>query len=100
MDHVVYTKNEYMVIRCKRGHVIMNTNGTFSENHGHVKKLSTCKMLIGLIEKGIVPDSPYLKETAQRISLNKKYIEKINLKIEKEKNKTHYININKGVMRK
>lgn len=57
-------------------------------------------MLIGLIEKGIVPDSPYLKETAQRISLNKKYIEKINLKIEKEKNKTHYININKGVMRK
>lgn len=97
MGRIAYTHNEYLVIESKRGHTIMNMNGTFSDNHGHVKKLGTAKLLIGLMEKEIVPDSSYLRETAKRISLNERYIEKVKHKIEKDKNNQQYFNPNKGV---
>lgn len=99
MGRIAYTHNEYLVIESKRGHTIINMNGTFSDNHGHVKKLGTAKLLIGLIKKEIVPDSSYLRETAKRISLNSRYIEKINIKINNDKNKQQYFNPNKGLKR-
>ena len=100
MARAVYTKDEYTVVKSKRGHVIINTKGIFEENHAHVKHLSTCKMVIGLIKKNIVPDSSYLRETVKRLSLDSKYIDKINSKIEKDKNRQYYFNPSKGVARK
>lgn len=52
-----------------------------------------------MMERHIVPDSTYLRGTALRLSLDEKYIDKINIKIEKDKQKQGYININKGIGR-
>ena len=98
MGKVVYTKNEFMVIANRRGHVIINMDGKY-HNHGHIRKLSTCKMLIGLIDKKIIPDSNYLRETCLRICLDKKYIKEIENKIDKEKQKPKLIKVNRGVRR-
>lgn len=87
------------MIRDKRGHVIHNTKGDFTEYHGHIKKLGTCKLLFKLMDKRIVPDSSYLRETVLRISMNKKYKDKVIRKIQKDKDRQQYININKGMKR-
>ena len=100
MSRAVYTKDEYTVVKSKRGHVITNTRGTFAENHAHIKRLSTCKMVIGLMKKKTVPDSPYLRKSVNRLSMDKKYIEKVNNKIKKDANKQSYFNPSKGVVRK
>lgn len=97
---LVYRNEEFIVTESRRGHVIINTNGIFSDNHGHVKKLSTCEMLIKLIHKEVVPDSDYLRKTALRISLNQKYKEKILNKIAKDGNRQYYFNPSKGMVRK
>lgn len=100
MARAVYTTDEYTVVKSKRGHVIVNTKGTFDKNHAHINRLSTCKMVIGLIKKNIVPDSSYLRETVKRLSLDSKYIDKINSKIEKDKNRQYYLNPSKGVTKR
>lgn len=101
MGKLVYTYKEFIVIEddYRPGwHIIINTLGKY-EHHGHVKFLGTCKKFLKLMDKGIVPDSPYLRGTALRVSLNEKYKSKVLHKIEKDKNKPHYINVNKGVKR-
>lgn len=99
MGKLVYQFKEYIVIEDdhrKKGHIIINTKGKY-ENHGHLKRLKTAKLVIKLMENQIIPDSDYLKGTILRISLDDKYKEKIDNKILKNREKSHYININKGV---
>jgi len=48
------------------------------------------------MKKNIVPFSDYLRTSVLRISTDEKYIEKVKIKMEKDKEKEHYININKG----
>lgn len=101
MGRLVYRYKEFIVIEddYRAGeHIIINTKGVY-ENHGHVKYLNTCKRLIYWMEHRIVPNSSYLRESALRLSLDKKYKDKIRHKIEKDKQKPKYININKGVRR-
>ena len=43
-----------------------------------------------------MPKSDYLRESIKRATLDEKYIEKINIKIEKDKQKQKYVNVNKG----
>lgn len=82
-------------------HTLVNVKAKdFKNYHTHIKREGTCKMLIRLICKKRVPDSPYLRESAKRISRDKKYIQKIEIKERKDKQKPHYININKGVQRR
>ena len=53
-------------------------------------------MVVRLMKKKRVPKSDYLRESIKRITLDEKYIEKINIKIEKDKQKQKYVNVNKG----
>lgn len=53
-------------------------------------------MLVRLMKKKRVPKSDYLRESIKRTTLDDKYIEKINIKIEKDKQKQKYVNVNKG----
>lgn len=100
MGRILHRHNEYMVIEeDNKGVVLINTAGVYS-NHGHLKSLKAAKMMINLIERRIVPKSDYLKETALRVSLNDKYKTDILNKIEKNKNKQSFININKGIIKK
>jgi len=56
-------------------------------------------MLIKLFNKRAVPKSEYLRESCKRLILDKSYIEKIEIKQEKDKNKQSYLNSQKGVRR-
>ena len=101
MGKVVYSRGEFRVEEAKfrkRGHVIINSKGEY-DNHSHIRKLGTCKMLLGLMEDKIVPDSDYLRESVLRLSLDEQYKQKIRNKIKKDKNRTWYHNPNKGIRR-
>lgn len=74
---------------------VINLKGEH-ENHAHVKRKSTAELLCKLIKRKQVPKSNYLRASAKRTTLDKEYIEKINNKMKKDKNKQKYININKG----
>ena len=76
--------------------MVINTKGSY-EHHTHLKNYHTCELLIKLVCKKVVPNTPYMRSSAKRISRDKKYIQKIDNKIRKDSNKTKYININKGI---
>lgn len=101
MGKLLHRHNEYIIIEEDngRGCVLINSSGTY-KNHGHIKRLETALMMIRLIERGIVPKSNYLRGTALRVSTNEKYKAKVQRKTEKDKNKSVYRNINKGVVNK
>ena len=94
MGKLVYQHNEYSVMKISEGYVIVNTNGEY-RNHGHVKRLKTCKLIIKLIESNKVPNSDYLRGTVLRLSLDENYKNKVFNKIEKDKEKLKYMNISR-----
>lgn len=89
-------KEDFKIVGYHGEYVLVNIKGENS-NHTHITNKGTCKLLIDLVVKQVVPNSNYLRTSAKRISRNPKYIQKINIKIEKDKNKQKYFNSNKGV---
>lgn len=82
----------------------------FNNYHTHIKKkhkvknkkkhkMNTCELLIHLVCKKIVPNSPYLRCSAKRISRDEKYISKIEWKECKDSDRIYYFKPNKGVRR-
>lgn len=53
-------------------------------------------MLCRLIKNKRVPKSKWLRKSAKRVTLDEKYQNEIDIKIEKDKQKPKYVNINKG----
>lgn len=86
------------IIDCGNYVTVVNINGSY-DNHCHVDTYDTALMFVKLVEKKRVPDSDYLRESALRVSINPKYIQKIEIKIAKDKDKTKYVNVNRGVKR-
>ena len=82
----------FKVINCGNYFTIANLKGTY-DNHCHVEREKTAKMLVKLMKKKRVPKSDYLRESAKRCTLDLKYIEKINIKIAKDKDRQKYRNI-------
>lgn len=98
MGRIVCHKDNFIITEehSKRGYIVINTEGTH-ENHGHVKTLKVAKTIIDLVERKTVPYSDYLRHTALRLTLDDSYKMDILRKIEKDRDKTQYINVNKGV---
>jgi hypothetical protein len=88
--------DNFKIIADSRGYVLINTNGEY-EYHAHLRRRETCKMLIRLIERKIVPISEYLRGSCLRLTLDEAYKETILRKQAKEKEKPAYFNANKGV---
>lgn len=88
-------KVDFKIIGENGNFMVINTKGDY-EHHTHLKSYNTCELLIKLVCKKVVPDKPYLRSSAKRISRDKKYIQNIDNKIRKDANRTLYININKG----
>ena len=84
-----------IIENCK-SFVVINVNGDY-KNHAHLKKYSTCELLIKLIDKKIVPKSQYLRGSVLRVTLDQDYIDKINSKQAKDREKLAYFNSNKGL---
>lgn len=86
------------ILDCGNYITIVNVNGK-EENHAHVKRRSTAELLVRLVKNKRVPDSPYLRTSAKRLTLSTKYIRNINIKIEKDKNRQSYYNKNNHKIR-
>lgn len=83
--------SRYNIINCGDYMTIVNIKGEY-ENHCHVDKYKTAKMLVKLMENKRIPKSSYLRESVKRVTLDENYIRDINIKIEKDKNKQKYRN--------
>lgn len=83
------------IIHCGSYYTIINCNGQYF-NHAHTKKYSTAELLCRLIKHKKVPRSAYLRESCKRVTLDNKYINEIEIKQERDRNKLRYINVNKG----
>lgn len=79
------------ILEYRNAYVVVNAAGEY-KHHTHLKKRSTCELLIKLIKRKEVPRSRYLRTSARRVTLDKSYITAINHKIEKDKQKPKYYN--------
>ena len=95
MARVVDVIGDYKILKTSRSYIVKNVKGEYS-NHGHFRRLKTCYLIIKLIQTQQVPKSKYLREAAIRISTDIDYINKVKRKIEKDRDKQKYINVNKG----
>lgn len=86
--------DNFKIIQDSRGYVLINTEGEY-KNHAHVKKRSTCELLIRLIKRKIVPKSRYLRGSCKRLTLDTDYIDKIERKQAKDSQKPAYFNTKK-----
>ncbi len=86
---------DYKILKASQGYIVKNVKGNY-KNHGHFRQLKTCYIIIDLIRKRQAPKSKYLRGSAIMISTNRDYVNKIKRKIEKDREKQKYININKG----
>ena len=82
----------FKIIQCKDYCTVANIDGSW-DKHCHVKRKKTAKMLVKLMERKRVPNSPYLRESAKRCTLDLKYIEKIEIKETKDRDRQKYRNI-------
>lgn len=99
----------FKICDCGNYYTIENTKAhDFDNYHTHItkkqgnnisekKQKSTCKLLIKLICKKTVPNSAYLRESAKRLSRDKRYIRNIEIKEEKDRNKQKFYRVNKGI---
>lgn len=88
--------DNFKIIQSNSGFVLINTDGGYS-CHAHLRKRSTCQLLIELIGKRIVPRSEYLRGSCLRLTTDEEYKIKILQKQAKDKGRTAYFNANKGV---
>ena len=96
-EKIVYQRGAYIVKQVDNGYIIYNRFGKFDDHHTHIYKLDTCVSLIDMIYRNRVPERSYLRISCLRICMDKKYLSMVKNKIEKDKQKQKYININKGV---
>lgn len=91
--------NDFKIFYDRGEYIVVNIKGKY-ENHAHLDSEGVCELLVKLVCKQIVPNKPYLRNSAKRITRSKRYIQKIDNKINKDKNRQKYVNINKGVNEK
>lgn len=66
MSRVIEVIGSYKILATNRDYVVVNTRLDY-ENHAHFKSLQTLHQLLNIIEKGLVPSSPYLIKAAKRL---------------------------------
>ena len=98
MSRVVGVLNEYKILEGQRDYIVVNTKGKH-ENHGHFKKLSTCYVIIRLMQRRVIPKKSFMIEAARRITTDMKYKQILTIKQQKNKQRQYYFNPNKGVRR-
>lgn len=84
---------DYKILKSSRGYIVKNKRGSY-RNHGHFKQLKT---YYSIMQRHQVPKSRYLRGSVLRISVDDRYRDKVQRKIDKDKNKGYYFNPQKGV---
>lgn len=99
MSRVVEVIKEFTILEGKDDYIVKNNKGKH-ENHGHFKKLSTCYVIIRLLQRKTIPKSDYLLEAARRITTDSAYREALTIKQKKNKQRQHYFNSNRRVRKR
>lgn len=100
--HMIIGKvGDYKIVKeqVRNSYIVVNTKGKY-KNHEHFKKLSTCYLMIDLLQKKKVPKSDYLLEAAIRITTDEQYKAQLLHIQENRHNKQMYYNVNKGVKKR
>lgn len=98
-SRVVYQRGDYIVKEIEVGYYLYNRKRQSEYEHTHIKTEKTCRDFIDMIYRSKVPDSPYLRESILRVCKDKKLIDDVLRKIEKDKQKPKFIKVQKGVKR-
>lgn len=72
-----------------RGYIVLRVDGDYRQ-HAHISTLNGCRMLINLINAGLLPTSRYLQIACSRLLTEEEYR---GLKQKKQR----YVNVNRGV---
>lgn len=94
MCRVLKQIGPYKILLLASGdYLVKNTLGEEC-NHGHLKTLAGCEILIDLMTKRRIPRSRFLRVAAMRITVDKCYRERIEAHLRREPKM--YYNPNKG----
>ena len=96
MGRVIYQYKDYAIRMTEKDYKVFQ-KGNEDDCHGHLKDFERCVEVIDYICKGKVPKSKYLRECARRVTKEGKYKDLLERKAERDRDKSKYININKGV---
>lgn len=85
MSRVVQEKHPFIILYSKKEdkYIVYNQNKEFEHGHTHVRTLKQAQYICDCVKKHKVPNkvNKYFIISLIRISTDKKYIEKLNLKL-------------------
>ncbi|HBW12335.1 hypothetical protein [Proteiniclasticum sp.] len=74
MSRVVFYHKKFKVLQIgKSSYVVVRKNTTNYSQHSHLSSLNGAIRLIKLLEKGKLPHSDYLRESARRLLKDQEY---------------------------
>jgi hypothetical protein len=73
----IYKKDEYVVVPVENNFLVINTNKVFKEGHTHIDRIGVARLLVDLAASKQLPKNPYFVDNLIRISVDKKYIDKL-----------------------
>lgn len=75
MSRVVYYHRRFKVLRVgTSAYVVVRKDSSVYSEHSHLSSLQGAIQLIKLIDKGKLPSSEYLRQSARRILRDKEYL--------------------------
>ena len=79
MSDVIYRNREFIILKKKKGFIIVNTNKDFKKGHTHIKNYNMAKTIINLVKNKKIPKSKnkYIINSLIRLSNDKDYIKKL-----------------------
>ncbi|OFH99474.1 hypothetical protein CLOACE_22260 [Clostridium acetireducens DSM 10703] len=79
MSIQIYQNRDFKIYKAGDGFIVHNKHKNFKNGHTHVKKYSTCMVMIKLLERKQIPrsKSKYFIDSLIRLSSDKKYTKKI-----------------------
>ena len=80
---------------CGSYYTVINLSGKY-RNHCHIDNKKSAELLKKQVERKIVPKGKYFRSCALRVTIQEDYIEKIQNKVLKDKNRIFYFNVNKS----
>lgn len=86
----IYEKNEYIILKVKKGYIVYNTKKEFENGHTHIQSFEMSKTIIdnNIRKKRPKTNNIYLIESHIRVTNDKKYKQVLEELIVAKKNKT------------
>ncbi|WP_183128074.1 hypothetical protein [Clostridium autoethanogenum] len=73
----IYKKENFIVIPVCNEYLVINTDKVFKKGHAHARDIKVARLLIDLSLEKRLPKNPYFADNLIRISLDEKYIKRL-----------------------